>query len=178
MKKIAIGLVVVGAASGGFVAGLAAAPKAKEIVTTPAANVKWTPLDPKAGDKGPQISVVFGDMKAKGPIGFLLHVPAGGKPGPHTHTSDDYAVIITGNMHNFAAGGDKVDEGPALGPGSTWFQPGKQVHDNHCDGPSDCEFFVYMPTGFDMKPAEVKAKPADAAKPVEAKPGDKPAKKP
>jgi Domain of unknown function (DUF4437) len=167
MNKLGIGITVgVLAGIGGFVAGVSAAPKAKEIVTTPASDVKWTPLDPKAGDKGPVMSVVFGDPKAKGPIGFLLKVPAGFKPGPHTHTSDDYAVIITGSMHDFAAGDvDKVDEGKALGPGSTWMQPGKQVHDNHCDGPDACEFFVYMPNGFDMKPyVPPPAKPAKPAK--------------
>jgi hypothetical protein len=153
MNKIAMGVTIGAlAAAGGFIAGVSAAAKAKEIVTTPAADQKWTPLDAKAGDKGPEMSVVFGDPKTKGPIGFLLKVPAGFKPGPHTHTSDDYAVIISGSMHDFAAGSDKVDVGKALGPGSTWFQPGKQVHDNLCDTGSECEFFVYMPNGFDMIP--------------------------
>src|SRR5882724_1923600 len=56
----------------------------KEIVVTPAADVKFMPIDPNDKEgKGPQISVLFGDMKKKGtPLGFLLKVPPGFKPGP------------------------------------------------------------------------------------------------
>ena len=110
----------------------------------------------------------FGDPKKKGPIGFLLKVPAGFKPGPHTHSSDDYAVIVQGAMHNFAQPG--TDEGPAVGPGGTWFQPANKPHDNHCDGPGDCIAFIYMPNGFDLKPwvdpkaAKVATPPAPPAK--------------
>lgn len=165
MNKMATAVTVgVLAAAGGFYAGVSAAAKKRDIVTTSAADLKWTPLDAKAGDKGPQVSVVFGDMTKKAPIGFLLKMPAGFKPGPHTHTSDDFAVIISGNVHDFAADTDKIDEGKALTAGSTWMQPGKQAHDNHCDGPSECEVFVYMPNGFDFKPytapAAAPAKPA------------------
>ena len=58
-------------------------------------------------------------------------------------------------MHNFAPGGD---EGKALGPGGHWFQPGKMVHDNHCEEKGGtCLSFVYMPKGFDFMPAKVDA---------------------
>jgi hypothetical protein len=138
----------------GLGAGVFAA-KGKEIVVTPAEQMKFQPLDPadKEG-KGPQIAVVFGDLKKKGPIGFLFKAPPGFKPGPHTHSSDDYAVILKGPMHNFAPGGD---EGPAVGLGGTWFQPGKMVHDNHCSGSEECLAFVYLPKGFDFKPVPTKA---------------------
>ncbi len=133
----------------GVGAGVFAA-KAREIVLTPPEDVKFMPLDPSDKEgKGPQISVVFGDMKKKGPIGFILKAPPGFKPGPHTHSSDDYAVIIKGALHNFAANGD---EGTAIGPGGTWHQPGKMPHDNHCSSAEPCLAFVYMPNGFDFKP--------------------------
>jgi anti-sigma factor ChrR (cupin superfamily) len=133
---------------------------AKEIVVTPSADVKYMPLDPNDKEgKGPQISVVFGDMKKKGtPLGFFLKVPPGFKPGPHTHTSDDYAVVVQGAMHNFAAGGD---EGKAADVGGTWFQPGKVPHDNHCASTTPCVIFVYVPKGFDFLP--VKAAGAEKA---------------
>jgi hypothetical protein len=127
---------------------IAKANKAAELV--PAADVKWTPLDPKAGARGPQISVVFGDLKKKAPIGVLLKIPAGAKPGPHTHTSDYWAVVVQGTQHNWPGTGD---EGKALPVGSWWFQPGKAVHDNHCEAGTDCVMFVYMTRGFDMMPA-------------------------
>jgi beta-alanine degradation protein BauB len=137
------------------------AAKAKEIVVIPAAEVKFQPIDPNDKEgKGTLISVVFGDLKKKAPIGLLLKVPAGSRSGPHTNTSDNYYVGITGLAHNFAPG---ADEGSALGPGGTWFQPGKMVHDHHCEekgGP--CLSFVYMPNGFDFMSAKAvpEAKPA------------------
>ena len=148
---LAVGLV---AASTGFFAGSYAGSAKKDGTTTLEKDQKWIPLDAKAGDKGPQVSVVFGDLKVKGPIGFFLKVPAGFKPGPHTHSSDDYAVIVKGSMHNFAVG-DKTppDEGPGLTAGGSWFQPAKQVHDNHCDAGSECVIYVYMSGGFDLTPA-------------------------
>src|SRR5205085_7379746 len=87
---------VASAGAAGFAAGALAA-NGKQIVLVPPEEVKFAPADPndKEGN-GPQIAVVFGDMKTKAPMGFLLKVPAGGKPGPHMHTSDDYAVIIKG----------------------------------------------------------------------------------
>jgi hypothetical protein len=160
----------------GFAGGVfAAAAKGKEIVVTPAADVKFEPLDPNDKEmKGPSYSVVFGDMKKKGqPIGFLLKMPAGSHAGAHTHTSDDYVVGITGLSHNFAAGGD---EGKPIGPGGHWFQPGKVAHDNFCEpkgGP--CMSFVYMAKGFDFTPAKVDAKAAPAAPAKPAEPVAKPA---
>jgi hypothetical protein len=146
-------------------AGGVMAAKNKEIVLTPAADVKFQPMDPNDKEgKGPQISVVFGDPKKKAPIGFLLKVPAGMKAGAHSHSSDDYAVIVKGTMHNFAPG----DEGKGLTAGGTWFQPGKMVHDNHCEAGSECLQFVYMPNGLDFIPAKTEAK-ADA-KPAKAEP--------
>lgn len=156
-----------------------AAPK-KEIVTTASKDQKWVPLDPKAGDKGPQVAVVFGDMKKKGPIGFILKVPPGFKAGAHTHSSDDYAVIIQGTVHNFKAPG--TDTGPGLTPGGSWFQPGNEAHDNECEASSKdgCQIFVYMANGFDFKPwVEKTGKDAgkdagkkDAAKKDDAKKDD------
>jgi hypothetical protein len=111
-------------------------------------QLSWIPLDAKAGAKGPQISVVFGDIKTKGPIGFVLKTPPGFRPGPHTHTSDDYAVVIAGRMHNFQG----KDEGAALAQGERWHQIGDETHDNYCEPGAECLVFVYMPNGFDFKP--------------------------
>jgi len=167
----------------GFAGGVVAATaKGKEIVVTPAAEVKYEPMDPNDKEmKGPSFAVVFGDVKKKGqPVGLLLRMPPGARPGPHTHTSDDYVVGITGVNHDFAPGGD---EGKPLGAGAYWFQPGKVVHDNHCEEKSGpCLQFVYLPKGVDFMPAKADAKtaakPAEAAKPIAAAPAAAPAAKP
>jgi hypothetical protein len=150
MNKLVLAALVLGATFGGSAFG----GPAKDIVVTQNKDLKWAPLDPKdTAMKGPKFAVVFGDMKKKGPIGFILNVPPGFKPGPHTHSSDDYATIIQGTVHNFKAPG--ADTGPGVMPGGTWFQPANQVHDNECEASSKdgCQIFVYMPDGFDFKPA-------------------------
>ena len=132
--------------------GIVLAGPAQEIQTTQFKDLKWAPLDPKdTAMKGPKMSVVFGDVK-KGPVELILWVPAGFKPGPHTHTSDDYAVILEGTVHNFKAPG--TDEGPGLTAGGTWMQPAGQPHDNDCEISSKdgCKIIIYMPKGFDFKP--------------------------
>jgi hypothetical protein len=180
MKKTTLLLVVPVVTAGlGFAGGVfAAAAKGKEIVVTPAADVKFEPMDPADKEmKGASYSVVFGDVKKKAqPVGILLKVPAGGRSGAHSHTSDDYVVGITGMTHDFVPGGD---EGKALGPGGHWFQPGKMVHDNHCEEKGGtCLSFVYLPKGFDMIPAKTDMKPVVDTKAAAAKPAMADAKAP
>ena len=123
----------------------------KDISTYQMKDLKWTPISP-AGDKGPQVSFVMGDDKTKGWVAFYLKLPAGFKPGPHTHTSDYCAVVIQGTMHDWKTPG--TDEGAAFGPGSGWCQPGGQPHDNECEASSKdgCISFITLPKGFDFKP--------------------------
>lgn len=136
----------------GFSAGVWAA-KSKKITVTPPEEVKFGPLDPKDKEgKGPQAAVVFGSLKKKAPVGVLVKFPPDGRTGPHTHTSDDWGVVVKGTMHNFAPG----DEGKGVGPGGTWMQPAKVVHDNHCEPGSECLVFVYFAKGFDFKPVKAK----------------------
>jgi hypothetical protein len=103
MKSLKWAVVLAVGAAMGFAGGVYAAAAKKEMMVTVPADVKWAPLDPKDTEgKGPQMSVLFGDPKKKGaPLGVLMRFPAGFTPGPHTHTSDDYAVVIKGTLHNF-----------------------------------------------------------------------------
>lgn len=117
---------------------------ARELRVTPANEMKFNPLNPELGDKGPQVSVVFGEMNTKGAVGFLLKVPAGATPGPHIHSSDSYVVVLGGKVHNFEPGPNK---GKAVGNGGVWFQPANVAHDNYCEEGADCMIFVYAPGG-------------------------------
>jgi len=171
--KWMLAVFVVGAGLGA--AGGVLAAKNKEIVVTPDADLKFQPLDPSDKDgKGVQMSVVFGDVKKKAPIGYLLRVPAGMTSPAHMHSSDDYAVVVKGSMTNHAPGGEVKQ----LGPGSSWFQPGHVPHVNDCAAGTPCEIFVYMAKGFDYMPApeapktdapKAAAPKADAPKPEAAK---------
>jgi quercetin dioxygenase-like cupin family protein len=157
--KWMIGLCLLSAGAGA--AGGVFAAKNKPIVITPDNEVKFQSFDPSDKEgKGPQISVVFGDLDKKGPIGYLLRVPAGSTSPAHTHTSDDYAVVIKGAMSNYAPG----TEDKTLGPGGTWFQPGGVAHVNGCQAGAPCEVFVYMANGFDFAPATTATAKQDAPK--------------
>ena len=132
-----------------------------EIVRTPASEVKYQPLDPGAKDgKGPQIAMVFGDMKKKAPVGFLFKVPPGFRPGPHIHTQDYYSVVLQGTVHDFAPG---TDEGKAIGPGGHWYQAGNAAHDNHCASTEPCVIFIYSPEGYDYIPIQPAAPTGSAS---------------
>ncbi|HEY1555044.1 MAG TPA: DUF4437 domain-containing protein [Kofleriaceae bacterium] len=147
--QLVLGAATVAAFAGGVFAG-----PLKDVTFHNPKDAKWSPLDPKDTEgKGPQMAVVYGDVKAKGkPIAFYLKMPAGFKPGPHTHTSDYCAVVVQGTMHDWKAPG--TDEGPAQGPGSGWCQPGGQPHDNECEASSKdgCMAFITVAGGFDFKP--------------------------
>lgn len=130
------------------------APAATALAETPAANIaladaKWQALVPQLGDKGPQLTVVFGDIK-KGPVGLVLKFPAGFTPGPHTHSSDYWGVVISGEMVDTDPG--KLDTATRLTAGGRWSEPANRPHDNLCTPKSDCMAFVYFPHGLDVKP--------------------------
>lgn len=160
MSSLGLALALAVSAGIAFAADPASAKKAPAMDAmrlTPAADVKWTPIDPQQGDKGPQMSVVFGDPAVKAPIGLFLKIPAGVSPGAHIHSSDYYAVEVFGTEHNYASA--SADKGAKLPPGSWWFQKGGAGHNNYCEPGADCVLFVYMPNGFDMSP-DPSVKPA------------------
>jgi len=133
-----------------FFARRAPAVATPDITRTPPAEVKYQPLDPNDhSGRGPQVAIVFGDMRKKAPVGFLFKVPPGFRPGPHTHTQDYYSVVLEGLVHDFAPG---ADESQPIGPGGYWFQRGKAAHDNHCASTTSCVIFIYSPSGYDYLP--------------------------
>jgi len=151
MTRRTLGMLIVSILAGVLpVASSAQAERRPTIAVTPAADVKYQPLDPNDKEgKGPQIAIMFGDMKKRAPVGFLFKVPAGFRPGPHIHTADYYSAVIQGTVHDFAPGGD---EGQPIGPGGHWFQAGRVAHDNHCASSVPCVIFIYSPDGYDYLP--------------------------
>lgn len=139
-----------------------AAPAAPaKMAMTPAAKLVWTPLDPKQ-PKGLQTSVVNGDMM-KGPTSFFLKIPAGGKSGAHAHTNDYYAVLISGGHGH---GASEKEASSPMTVGSTWFQPGKEMHFDTCNGKKECVILIMFPSGgFDFIPGPAAAAPADPKAP-------------
>src|SRR5579859_3297697 len=108
--------------------------------------LQYQPLMP--GQPGPDVAWVHGDAKSGG--AFFLRVPAGGKPGLHTHTSDYQAVVISGTPKHWLARADA--KAKPLPAGSYWFQPGGQPHGDECAGKDPCVLFVVFSGAFDFTP--------------------------
>jgi hypothetical protein len=67
----------------------------KTVIMTPA-QLQWA--DSPALPAGVKISVLYGDLKAAGPIGFRIKAPAGTIVAPHTHPVDERITIISGAL--------------------------------------------------------------------------------
>ena len=121
----------------------------------PAADLKWTDLDPK-GAPGVKVASLWGDP-AKGAFGAYFKLPAGFAVPLHTHTNAMKVVFISGTYIQAPEGKSEV----RLGPGSYMMQPGGNYrHTTSCDKASDCVFFVESSGKFDLKPVETGKPPA------------------
>lgn len=115
-------------------------------------KVEWSAMIPAMGKKGPAMAVVFGKPGVIGePFGGLFRVPAGGESPSHIHSSDYWAVMLSGTE---SARESLKDAPRQIPPGSWWFQSGKAPHVNKCMGPEDCVFFVYYKNGMDYVPVD------------------------
>jgi hypothetical protein len=127
---------------------------ANQPVFMPAADLKWTDLDPK-GAPGVKVADLWGSH-AKGPFGAYFKLPAGFAAPLHTHTHAMKVVFISGTYIQAPEGKPEV----RLGPGSYMMQPGGNYrHTTSCDKASDCVFFVESSGGFDLKPVEAAKQP-------------------
>lgn len=128
---------------------------AHKPVIVPAADLKWTDLDPK-GAPGVKSADVWGDH-TKGGFGGFTKFPAGFTTPLHTHTNDLKIVIISGTFIHTPEGKPEV----RLGPGSYFLQPGGNYrHSTSCDKASECLFFIESTGKFDLIPAEAAKAPA------------------
>jgi beta-alanine degradation protein BauB len=133
------------------------APKAaaSQPVFTPAADLKWTDLDPN-GAPGVKVADLWGDH-TKGAFGAFLKLPAGFVTPLHTHTYAMKVVFLSGTYIQAPEGKAEV----RLGPGSYMMQPGGNYrHTTSCDQASECVFFVESSGKFDLKPVGTAQAPA------------------
>ncbi len=142
-------------------------PPRKVMKSMTPTELTWNPLVPEAGDKGPMVASLWGDMQA-GPNGFFIKLPAGDKGMLHTHTADYHGVGVT-------ASAAKQDGGKqhTVALGTYWFQPGGKAHLNACPGKTPCVAFIEFNTDkFDFAPAKAekgaKADPAAIEKTLKA----------
>ncbi len=122
---------------------------ASRLVTMPAADMKWTDLDPK-GAPGVKVADVWGNH-ATGAFGAFIKFPGGWAAPLHTHTNDFKMVIVSGTFVQAAEGKPEF----RLGPGSYLMQPGGNYkHTTACDKASECVIFSQSTGKFDFKPVD------------------------
>ena len=131
-------------------------PPRKVMKSMTPTELAWTPLMPEAGEKGPMVAALWGDMQNEA-NGFFIKLPAGDKGMLHTHANGYHGVGISAS--SAGQDGGKVH---AVAQGSYWFEPGGAAHTNACPGKKPCIAFVHFNDGkFDFAPA----KPVKGAKP-------------
>jgi quercetin dioxygenase-like cupin family protein len=136
-------------------AAAALAQSAKAPVPVPAADLKWTDLDP-VGAPGVKIADLWGNH-ATGAYGAFFKLPAGFAAPLHSHTHEMKLVIVSGTYIQGPEGKPEF----RLGPGSYLMQPsGDYRHTTRCDEASECLFFVESNGAFDLKMAETAKPPA------------------
>ena len=124
-------------------------------VFMPAANLKWTDLDPK-GAPGVQIVDLWGDH-AKGAFGAFVKLPAGFAAPLHTHTHAMKVVFVSGTYIQVPEGKAEV----RMSPGSYMMQPGGNYrHTTSCGKASECVFFLESEGAFDLVPVAAGTAPA------------------
>lgn len=127
---------------------------ARTPVPMPAADLKWTDLDP-VGAPGVKVADLWGDHQ-KGAFGALFRLPAGFAVPLHTHTHDMKLVTVSGTYIQGPEGKPEF----RLGPGSYLMQPGGNYrHTTSCDQASECVFFVESNGPFDLQPVVKPAAP-------------------
>ena len=111
-------------------------------------TIPWKPIDPRKPD-GVQMFVVWGNPK-EGASLILQKFPAGTDSGWHWHTAAYHGVVVQGK-HTHTVQGAAPQTG---GPGSVWFQPARQVHDDKCGEGGDCILLVYFHDKLDFNPVD------------------------
>jgi hypothetical protein len=136
-----------------LLAASALAQGAKAPVSMPAADLKWTDLDP-AGAPGVKIADLWGNH-ATGPFGAFIKFPAGFAAPLHRHTNDFQIVVLSGTFIQGSEGKPEI----RIGSGSYLMQPGGNYwHTTSCDQASECLFFVQSRGKFDLLPKDAAKK--------------------
>jgi quercetin dioxygenase-like cupin family protein len=117
---------------------------------TPAADLKWSPMD---GLAGAEQSPLWGDP-TKEAHGIFYKWPAGTKVPLHTHTFGDRGVVISGTMTLAVEGAPPKK----LPPGSYFSLAGGTQHATGCEEGAPCVFFIQREGKFDAVMVDAGAK--------------------
>ena len=111
--------------------------------------IPWKPVDPK--HPGLMMFVVWGNPN-EGGSEILQKFPAGMDSGWHWHTAAYEGVVVQGKWtHTFKGAAPETG-----GPGSTYSQPARQVHDDKCEEGAECIIVAYFHGKRDFMPVNMK----------------------
>jgi len=129
-------------------AGVANADPTVELV--PRSEVDFQPLNPLRGAASPQAGMLWGDIKADVPSGFVVKFRDGFASPPHIHNLTYRAVVISGLVHN-----DDPDAAYMwMEPGSFWTQPAGENHITAARGEDVVAFLDILEGPYLVKPAK------------------------
>ena len=120
-------------------------------------EIKWTPLNPVRGDKGPMAGTLWGDRTGSGPSGFLVKFVDGFSSPPHLHNITYRGVVISGLIHNDDPNAEKT----WMPAGSYWTQAAGEVHITSAKGSSNIAYieiekrpYLVLPTNEAFKSSD------------------------
>src|ERR1700747_413222 len=112
--------------------------------------IPWKPLNPK--QPGLEMFVVGGNPN-EGASEIVQKFPAGWDSGWHWHTAAYEGVVVQGKWtHTFKGAAPETG-----GPGSTYSQPARQVHDDKCGEGAESIIVAYFHGKRDFMPANMQA---------------------
>jgi quercetin dioxygenase-like cupin family protein len=110
------------------------------------ADLKWGPCPPFLPE-GCGIAVLNGDP-AKPNVDVFFKVPAGSTIAPHTHTSAERMVLVSGKLDIQYEGQKAV----TLKPGDYAYGPAKTAHKAACHAGDACVLFIAFESPLDAAP--------------------------
>ncbi|MEM7013908.1 MAG: DUF4437 domain-containing protein [Verrucomicrobiota bacterium] len=125
-------------------------PAAADIEIVQASEVKWTPLNPARGDKGPQAGTLWGNRAGREGTGFLVKFVDGFSSPPHIHNVTYRGVVISGLVHNDDPEAEKI----WMPKGSFWTQPAGEVHITAAKGDENVAFIEIESGPYLVLPSE------------------------
>lgn len=127
--------------------GIAQAEPGVDLV--PRSEVDFQPLNPLRGAASPQAGMLWGDIQADVPSGFIVKFRDGFASPPHIHNLTYRAVVISGLVHN-----DDPDAAYMwMEPGSFWTQPAGENHITAAQGEDVVAFLDILEGPYLVKPA-------------------------
>lgn len=141
-------IVGVAALAGVSVAAVYSQSSSSASVSIPVTELHYAPTGVSDGVHGEvQAAKAYGDY-ALGAHGTFLRLPPHFASPVHSHSGDEWGVIVAG----VAANGKPGSKDIPLPVGSYFFQKAGELHITKCLSPNECIIFLSQPSKYDFIP--------------------------